>query len=278
MLSEIFVEPAAQTMAQDHTIMASRYELKYLIPHSMALRVREFVQQYLELDEFGVGMPNLSYPVHSLYYDTEDWKIYWRTINGDKNRFKLRVRFYNDSPKTPVFWEIKRRMKDVILKQRCGVKRPSAIAVIAGQLPSAAEMIAPNDASELRAIEDFLHLQCDLNAYPRMHVAYVREAYVNNFNNEVRLTFDRHVRVEPCSGVLLTTKMKDPFVCTGVGDDPDDVVILELKFSGRFPNWYRDLVVSFNLMQSGASKYLEGTMMHAGRNLEAKDVIRNMIL
>ena len=217
-------------MAQDHTIMAARYELKYLIPHSTALRVRAFVRQYLELDEFCVGLPNSSYPIHSYYYDTDDWKIYWRTINGDKNRFKLRVRFYNDSNKTPVFWEIKRRMKDVILKQRCGIKRPCAHFALAGQLPDASEMIAPTNPADLKAIQDFFQLQFDLGAYPMMHVAYVREAYVNNYNNEVRLTFDRHVRVEPIpEPTKLTTKMRDPFVCTGPCEDPEDVVILELK-------------------------------------------------
>ena len=265
-------------MAQDHTLMSSRYELKYLIPQRLALKIRDFVQQYLELDEFGVGMPNLSYPVHSLYLDTDDWRIYWRTINGDKNRFKLRIRFYNDSPKTPVFWEIKRRMKDVILKQRCGVKRPFAHQVVNGQLPGPAEMVAPNDPDELKAIQEFFQLQFDLGAWPKMHVAYDREAYVNNTNNEVRLTFDRNIRVGCRFDGILTTKMEDPFVCSGPGFDPDDLVVLELKFSSRFPDFYRDLVRNFDLMQSGASKYLEGTMMYAGRQLSSHDVIRNMIL
>ena len=78
-------------MGQDHTLMASRFELKYLIPNSVALRVRDFIQQHLDIDEYGVGQPNFSYPVHSLYLDSDDWKIYWRTINGDKNRYKLRL-------------------------------------------------------------------------------------------------------------------------------------------------------------------------------------------
>src|SRR4051794_12416894 len=99
-------------MAQDHTLMSSRFELKYLIPEKTALQVRTFVQQYLEVDEFGVGQPNLSYPVHSLYLDSDDLEIQRRTVNGDKNRWKLRVRYYNESEKTPVFFEIKRRMKD----------------------------------------------------------------------------------------------------------------------------------------------------------------------
>jgi hypothetical protein len=56
------------------------------------------------------------------------------------------------------------------------------------------------------------------------------------------------------------------------------VVILELKFTERFPNFYRDLVQRFNLAQTGAAKYLEGTMQYAGRGLSAPDVVRNMIM
>src|SRR6185436_1802250 len=143
-------------MAQDHTLMASRFELKYLIPNWMALKIRPFIQQHLELDEFGVGRPNLSYPIHSLYLDSDDWKIYWSSINGNKNRFKLRIRYYNENDDTPVFWEIKRRVKDVILKQRCGIKRPFARFIVNGQLPTASEMIAPHDPAEQTSIQEFL--------------------------------------------------------------------------------------------------------------------------
>ena len=38
--------------------------------------------------------------------------------------------------------------------------------------------------------------------------------------------------------------------------EPD--VILELKFTARFPNWYRTLVEAFDLMQSSAAKYADG--------------------
>jgi hypothetical protein len=265
-------------MAQDHTLMASRYELKYLIPQRLAERVRAFVRQHLELDEFGGGPPNFDYPVHSLYLDSDDWKIYWRTINSDKNRFKLRIRYYNENDKTPVFWEVKRRMKDIILKQRCGIWRFAADRVVNGQLPAPLEMCAPHDPSELKSIQEFFRLQYEMGAVGKMHVAYMREAYVNDRNNEVRVTFDRHVRVATRFDQSFTTQMRKPFVCTGTGENPDDVVILELKYSGRFPDWYRELVQTFNLVQGGAAKYAEGTTMYAGRELPAIDVIRNMIL
>jgi hypothetical protein len=258
-------------MSQDHTLMASRFELKYLIPNEVALKVRTFVSQYLELDEFGVGQPNLSYPVHSLYLDSDDWKIYWRTVNGDKNRFKLRIRYYSEHREAPVFFEIKRRMKDVILKARCGVKREGVGYVLGGHLPPA-ELMVSRTSEEEQALREFIRLMENLDAHPKMHVAYQREAYVSDFNNEFRVTMDRAVQVVPRFEGVLTTEMKDPFVCT------EDTVILELKFTGRYPNWYRDLVQTFHCFQTGAAKFVEGTMMYAGRHLHAKDVIRNMVM
>src|SRR5258708_7960025 len=90
-------------MSQDHSLMASRYELKYLIPHWIAIQARDFVRQHFDLDEYGDGRRNFAYPVHSLYLDSEDWRIFWRTVNGDKNRFKLRLRYYNEDATSPIF-------------------------------------------------------------------------------------------------------------------------------------------------------------------------------
>src|SRR5882672_12799942 len=118
-------------MATDR-MQQSRFELKYLIPEDTALKVRDFVRCYLDFDEYSVGKPNYSYPVHSLYLDSDDLKLYWDTINGDKNRFKLRLRYYSTNADTPVFFEIKRRMNNCILKQRGGIPQDSINHLLSG--------------------------------------------------------------------------------------------------------------------------------------------------
>src|SRR5215470_2215934 len=147
----------------------SRFELKYLINEETAQRVRDFVCCYLAIDEFGVGKPNFSYPVHSLYLDSDNLEIYWRTVNGDKNRYKLRVRYYSDKPESPVFFEIKRRMKDVILKQRGGIRHSAVARVLAGHLPESGDLLTHNE-SDLVAVQRFLHLMTVLRAKPRTHI------------------------------------------------------------------------------------------------------------
>src|SRR5256885_30472 len=110
-------------MSQDHRLQSQRFELKYLIDEAIAPGIRDFLTSYLELDEYGVGKPNLSYPVHSVYLDSDDLKTYQASVNGSKNRFKLRLRYYDAGVESPVFFEIKARVDDCILKQRCGVRR-----------------------------------------------------------------------------------------------------------------------------------------------------------
>jgi hypothetical protein len=239
-------------MAQDN-MQLQRWELKYLIPEDVALALREFVSSYLEIDEYGANRPNLSYSIHNLYLDSEDLRIYWGTINGDKNRFKLRLRFYadNPNPQAPVFFEIKRRMNEAILKQRCGVQRSAVEAVLGGQLPEVAELVS-QDARQLAAIQRFAELSSDLRAYPVAHVAYDREAWISPHDNSVRVTFDRNVLISPEFSARFTSDMDDPASVFG------DWVVLELKFTGRFPDWFGEMVRVFGLRQGSASKYADG--------------------
>ena len=126
----------------------SRFELKYIISEPTALLARDFVRSYLDMDEYSVGRPNYSYPVHSLYLDSDDLKLYWTTINGDKNRYKLRLRYYSTNQDTPVFFEIKRRVNSCIQKQRGGVRQDAVDRILSGYMPEPAHMVSksPNQS------------------------------------------------------------------------------------------------------------------------------------
>ncbi len=239
-----------------------RFELKYLIQEEQALRVRDFVRCYLEIDEYGMNQPNDSYPVHSVYLDSDDLRLYWRTINGDKNRFKLRLRFYNTDPNVPVFFEIKRRMNNCILKQRGAARHDALDWLLSGHLPEPRHVVS-KDPRQLVAIQRFCQLMGELHAKPKVHIAYLREAYVSP-DGEVRVTLDRQVQGEPNLSTELKTRMTRPV------HSFTSFVILELKFTNRFPNWFRDLVRSMHVMQCGAAKYVECASLIGSRRLEAQ--------
>ena len=228
-----------------------RFELKYLITAELAWPIRDFVSSYLEIDEYAASRPNLSYPVHSLYLDSDDLKTYHETLNGTKNRFKLRLRFYDDRPETPVFFEIKRRVNNCILKQRGGVRREAVSWLLAGHLPEPAHLIS-KEPKQLLALQRFSLLLNQLHAKPKAHVAYLREAWVSQQNNSVRVTLDREMAFEPFFSAKTSTHMGNPIFPF------EKNVILELKFSDRFPDWFRELVRTFDLWQFAAAKYAEG--------------------
>jgi hypothetical protein len=257
-------------MVEHQQKAASRYELRYFIPHGMVSRIRDFVGEYMELDEHGIGKPNCSYPVHTLYLDSDDWKIYWKTVRGDQTRLKLRVRYYSDSPEAPVFLEIKRQMTDQISKQRGAVRRDAVSTVLAGFLPDPAQMCS-REPKEWMAVEHFVDLLAEWGAKPKLHVACLREAYVSP-EQSARVTIDWHIQVGPVSDELLTTRMED-LVAT-----LDDVLILELRFTECYPDWYKELVRTFNLSRPFSVRFRQKTTRLPGLDIAPEDVIHNIVL
>jgi hypothetical protein len=228
----------------------SRFELKYLLTEAQALRVRDFVGHHIGLDEHSAKQPDLSYPVHSLYLDSDDLVTYWHTINGDRNRFKLRIRYYDSDPGSPVFFEIKRRVNHCIKKQRGGVRNEMVRSLLGGYHPEPQHLLS-RSARQMVALQRFCELMQQIHAKPKVHIAYEREAYVSD-DDSYRVTLDRRIRAEARLDGVIRTRMSDPVYTF------PDTVVLELKFTNRFPNFYRELVQLLHVMQCGAAKYVEG--------------------
>lgn len=241
-------------MAQDHRVQQQRFELKYLIDEAITPQIRDFVSSYLVLDDYGMGWHDFAYPVHSLYLDSDDLRTFQSSVNGTKNRFKLRLRYYDDKPSTPVFFEIKARVDNCILKQRCGVRREAVPLLLAGQLPSHDQLLS-RETRHLETMHRFSLLQAQLNARPKAHNHYMREAWVSPHDNSIRVTMDRKILIEPYFLADAPIQFARP---TRVFPE---VVVLELKFTSRFPNWFETLVRRFNLMQFSSAKYAEGVVL-----------------
>src|SRR5258708_7312091 len=144
-------------MAHERGLQLQRMELKYIVNENVASGVRSFIGCFLEIDEFGAGLPDFSYPVHSLYLDSDDLALYRQTINGNPNRFKLRLRFYDDDETAPVYLEVKQRLNAAILKQRVGVRRAAIPQILSGQLADSSDLVS-HDARELGAVQRFSEL------------------------------------------------------------------------------------------------------------------------
>ncbi len=236
-------------MAFKHQMQASRYELKYWVKPSVADAINAFARPFLEPDPNYIRGTR-GYPVHSLYLDNSNLALYRQTIQGCKNRFKLRIRFYDDEPDSPSFLEIKSRNTSVILKQRAIITKKGSHELLQGNWPSIAELVK-GDEKSLKALEDFCRLRDQIGAVGSHYVSYLREAYVSPDSDHVRVTFDRDVKggyYEQGDPLRIPTRQN-------AVDHKD--TILELKFTDRFPGWMGDLVRNFSLQRTSIPKYCD---------------------
>lgn len=248
-------------------VQFQRFELKYIVKEDVALAVRNFVSSYLAIDEYGATQPNLSYAVHSLYLDSDQLLTYWHTINGNKNRYKLRMRFYENQPAAPVYFEIKSRVNDAILKQRGAVRREAVDWILAGHLPEPAHLVS-SDPKQLVALQRFSQIMNEIHAKPKAHVSYFREAWISRHSNSVRVTMDRDVKCDPEPSSRLSGQMNNPVCVFGRS------VVLELKFTGRFPDWFREMVRIFGFAQCSAAKYADGVALLGERQFDSQYVFQ----
>jgi hypothetical protein len=84
-----------------------------------------------------------------------------------------------------------------------------------------------------------------------VRIRYLREAYEDDGENRVRITFDRDI----CCNID-----NSPIVQlggTGWRNVSADVghVVLEIKFTGRYPAWVSQMTECFNLVKGPMSKY-----------------------
>lgn len=114
-------------------------------------------------------------------------------------------------------------------------------------------------------------MMLEWNARPQLHICCQREAYVS-CDGKARITLDRGICVSELSDNLLASRMNNPVICE------DRAVLLELRFTERFPNWCMDMVRTFNLSEDFHSKHINETILLAGLRLALADLIYNIVL
>ena len=227
------------------SMLSCRYELKYRIRETKARAVAQYIQSYISADKYARKRPGHEYPVSSLYFDSDHLHLCNETIQGKKNRFKLRVRCYDDDPESMCFFEIKRRINNVILKDRARIPKSQILNALAGS-----QISAPLYKKDEKALNQFRFYVKNLCARPILMVRYQREAYEGDSSNRVRITFDRQLDFRTVNTPEVTTDG------AGWHNVPMDFVVLEIKFTDRYPFWLTDMVKIFDLKQTAMSKYV----------------------
>jgi SPX domain protein involved in polyphosphate accumulation len=246
-------------LAASLALHIERREFKYLIDDYTAERVRRFIGPFCELDKNARHHGDRRYLIDSLYFDTPDMRLYRANDEEVTNRFKLRVRTYPTTPGAPVFFEVKARYHDVVVKDRGRAPKnwPALLAPGVGA-------IQPGSASfESAAVERFATLVRMHHARPVVLVRYTREPYESTIDDYARVTLDRAIQsqlvdqisMEPTPG---RWRPSDTGERMESGFSP---TVLELKFTTHVPIWMVDMVRALELDRRSFSKY--------GRSIEA---------
>ena len=158
-----------------------RFELKYIIEESRAVAVADFVSSYLRPSEHNGSGPIRGHPVISLYLDSPDFFFFRQAFTGHKNRMKLRIRFYDDEWKRPAFLEVKRRVSEVICKDRAMMTREGVRQILDCGWPNqpfwadCTHLIQGKRRQDVN--EDFWRFANTMRAYGTIYVSYYREIY-----------------------------------------------------------------------------------------------------
>ena len=241
---------------------SARFELKYVVEAERAVAVADFVSSYLRPSEHNGNGPIRGHPVISLYMDTPDFFFFRQAYNGHKNRMKLRIRFYDDEWKRPAFLEVKRRVSEVICKDRAMISREGVRQILSRGWPDQPFWSDGNHLAHgkrrLDVNDDFWGFANATRANGAIYVSYYREIYESDHDEELRVTFDRYIhgsRYDGSGRLAVPKRGWRPFLPPYLAPFPEDGVILELKFDNQAPRWMFDLVKIFNLRQTPVCKY-----------------------
>jgi len=232
--------------------LKARYEFKYLITPWQQDEIRPIVSAMMDHDPYA---PDGVYSVYSLYFDDPTWKCARATLEGLRERFKLRIRTYGFTPDFPVFVEDKGRIGTSIVKRRALIDRETVRGICRGEIEPPGGYGTRNDR-DARTVHRFRNLVDGLRMVPRLWVGYEREPYVSPYGDGSRLTFDRELHVQAPSGPDIYEPLDDAWVPVPL----DQPIILEMKFNGAFPRWMQSIVHALQLRRTSCSKYTLGAV------------------
>ncbi len=95
-----------------------RVEHKYLLTISQAKQLYELIEDYIQPDIY----PH--YSLYNIYFDSEDYQMISKSIEGPIYKEKLRIRSYGDIQNNDfIYVEMKKKYDGIVYKRRIQVDR-----------------------------------------------------------------------------------------------------------------------------------------------------------
>ena len=212
-----------------------RYELKYIITKEQKEKLIKAMEPHMALDEYGRTV------IRNIYYDTDNYRLIRKSIEGPAYKEKLRIRSYNKAkPKSTVFVELKKKYQSVVYKRRLPLSEISAMNWVAG------EASCEEESQISKEIDYFLSYY--ENLHPVVFLSYEREAYYSLDGGDFRVTFDD----------TILCRQEDISLESDVWGTPlleDGKVLMEIKCSAGIPLWMLNILSEEHIYKTSFSKY-----------------------
>lgn len=221
----------------------TRKEQKYLITLDQYELLLEHITPHMRPDTFGVEG---SYTVSSLYFDSEDHRIYFETKNKLNFRQKLRLRTYDETGIDGLsFFEVKQKHNNVVNKRRMSLPLSEAYHYL---LTQGDNHLNDFNASNLQVLREINHFRRLYELRPEMVVSYDRHALHGIDDADLRITFDLNLRCRNDDLFLEDGSSGQHFI-------DHNLVVLEVKVNNSVPLWLTRILQALRCEQRSASKY-----------------------
>ncbi len=212
-----------------------RYELKYLLTREQKARALKEMEPYMALDQYGRTT------IRNLYFDTDNYRLIRRSIEGPVYKEKLRIRSYHQaSPESTVFVELKKKYEALVYKRRMSLTEKEAMEWVMGRTRYGAPGQISDEIDYFLAYYETLH--------PVVFLSYEREAYHCRDGGDFRVTFDENVLCRREQLSLESDVWGSPLL-------EEDGVLMEIKCAGGIPLWMTHLLSREQIYRTSFSKY-----------------------
>jgi len=212
-------------------LYAAAYEMKYQLPEDRAAEVEAWGRRNFAPDKHSEGGV---YRITSLYFDTHEFDIYFRTPDYYRWR-KFRIRRY--SLGEVAYLERKTRKGNRVAKKRWKIPLVEL------------SKLTDQEASKDWEGHSFHRRLKERRLVPSLLVQYLRTAFeAEGSEGPMRLTLDRQVEGAPANAISLNPLPGARRVLPGR-------VIVELKFRAALPGAFRRLIGDLRLDPGPVSKY-----------------------
>lgn len=206
-----------------------RYEIKYEVAEYASDFIRNAV--FVHPSSFLEAFPDRQ--VHNIYFDTMDLDFFYQNINGDPDRRKIRLRWYDRNyPGKDARLEIKCKQRELGWKEITNVDQDLSDMSLGEITEYVNDVSKPGQQLDASLI----------NNYSR--------SYYESFDRKFRLTLDKNI----------SFKQPDLIAFEG-GNIVLNTTVLEIKFEEKEMEYFEDVNRYFPFRQTKYSKYSNGLIM-----------------